>query len=274
MHIPTYLESGIIERYALGLSTTEENRELLRLAALHPEIKAELDAVNESLETYAREHAKVPPPSVKEALMKSIHQQTGGASSERGKIISINEIAPDDKNATPLFRYAAAVFIALLAISILLNVVLYKNLKTSEKNLVLLSNEKNRVAVCFEAQKASYNSAMKDLSILKNPEMVRMEMKGTAPEAKALVYCNFRTNEIFLDVKTLPAPPDSMQYQFWAIVKGKPVDAGMIELCPPNDTCGIHKMNPIPDAHAFAISLEKKGGKPQPAGQIYASFGI
>jgi anti-sigma-K factor RskA len=95
-----------------------------------------------------------------------------------------------------------------------------------------------------------------------------------APDAKALVLMDSKTNEIFLDIKKLPTPPDSMQYQFWAIVAGKPIDAGMIELCPATDTCGIHKMNTIPDARAFAISLERKGGNLQPKGQIYASYGI
>ncbi len=47
--------------------------------------------------------------------------------------------------------------------------------------------------------------------------------------------------------------------QLWAIVEGKPVDAGMIDAC-----SGLCKMKNISNASAFAITLEKRGGSPTP----------
>jgi len=273
MDIQAYIQSGIIERYALGICSSAETRELEELALIHPEIGKEVNEIRTSLEGYALKHKQAPPEIVKENLMKRIR---GEHPEEKGKIVSMNRKEKVLSTSSNYFKYAAAAAIALLVVSTALNFVFYGNWKSSEKDLALLSAEKNQVAEQLHIQKTSYTDAMKDLAILKNPNMVKMEMKGKepAPDAQALVYCNFKTNEIFLDVKKLPAPPDSMQYQFWAIVKGKPIDGGMIELCPPGDTCGIHKMNPVADAHAFAISLEKKGGMPEPKGKIYATFGI
>ena len=53
--------------------------------------------------------------------------------------------------------------------------------------------------------------------------------------------------------------PTGKQYQLWAIVDGKPVDAGVINNC-----IGLCKMKKIDHAEAFAITLEKEGGSPTP----------
>ena len=58
----------------------------------------------------------------------------------------------------------------------------------------------------------------------------------------------------------LPLAPSDKQYQLWAIVDGKPVDAGIIGDC----NGGLCKLKNIPKASAFAITLEKKGGSPTP----------
>ncbi len=273
MDIQAYISSGIIERYALGICTAAETDELEKLALLHPEINREVNEIRSSLESYAMKHVLSPPEALKENLMKRIRKEP---LEEHGKIVSMNTKQNALNAGSGHIHYAAAAATVLLLISAALNFVFYGNWKSSEKNLAVLTEEKRQIAEQLHIQKASYTEAMNDLAVLKNPDMVKMEMKGKepAPDAQALVYCNFKTNEIFLDVKKLPTPPDSMQYQFWAIVKGKAIDGGMIDLCPLTDTCGIHKMNPVADAHAFAISLEKKGGMPEPKGQIYLAFGI
>jgi anti-sigma-K factor RskA len=53
--------------------------------------------------------------------------------------------------------------------------------------------------------------------------------------------------------------PPGKQYQLWAIVDGKPVDAGMVGDCE-----GLCKMKVINRAEAFAITLEKEGGSSAP----------
>ena len=59
----------------------------------------------------------------------------------------------------------------------------------------------------------------------------------------------------------MPQPQAGQQYQLWAIVDGKPVDAGMVEIDPGK---ALHRMKNIPKAEAFAITLEKAGGSPTP----------
>jgi anti-sigma-K factor RskA len=273
MDFHTYITSGVVERYALGLGSDEEKLELESLAKLHPEIEAEVLAIRNSLEDYAQLHSKTPPAATKSKIMEAISagQEAHSSSVEPTPVVRMPVLEISSK-----FSYAAAAMFVLLIGSIAMNFIFYTSLKRSEQALAATNTERNFMASLLKIERTGFSQLQHDLAILQKTDLVKMEMKGSkpAPDAKAMVYCDLKTNEIFLDVKKLPIPPDSMQYQFWAIVKGKPVDAGMIELCPEPDTCGLHKMSSIPDAHAFAISLEKKGGNSEPKGAIYASYGI
>ena len=66
-----------------------------------------------------------------------------------------------------------------------------------------------------------------------------------------------------MHVYSLPTPASDKQYQLWAIVDGKPVDAGMLDTNPA--TMMMHVMKPIGGQPiAFAVTLEKMGGSPGP----------
>jgi hypothetical protein len=279
MDIQAYIQSGIIERYALGLADEQESGTLEALAKTHPEIRKELDEIQTSLEAYALAHALSPTPRLKADLMNKIQEtgiRAGNAASGNGKLIAFPTAAVAQSRGQSYWKYAAAACIALLAVSSLMNYVFYSRWKNSENELTRIDAEKNTVAAQLQVQKTNYQLAMNDLHLLREPVIAKMELKNMMPavNGQAVVFKDTRTNELFLDIRQLPAPPDSMQYQFWAIVQGKPVDAGMITLCPANDTCYIHRMNTVLDASAFAISLEKKGGNSQPKGRIYMAYGI
>ncbi len=51
------------------------------------------------------------------------------------------------------------------------------------------------------------------------------------------------------------------QYQLWAIVDGKPVDAGVFD----STTAGLLKMKALAGAAAFAVTIEPRGGKATPS---------
>ena len=73
---------------------------------------------------------------------------------------------------------------------------------------------------------------------------------------------NKKSKEVFIELHKLPKPETGKQYQLWAIVDGKPVDAGMITMTE-GDT-SLHRMKDFESAQAFAITLEKEGGVPSP----------
>jgi mannose-6-phosphate isomerase-like protein (cupin superfamily) len=91
--VKDYIESGILERYCLGLLEVEEQAELFQMAALHPEIKAALNAVELKMEKLAASAAVEPAPNVKNKILAAL-----GFSEEDTKP-DLNNLYPIDKNA-------------------------------------------------------------------------------------------------------------------------------------------------------------------------------
>jgi anti-sigma-K factor RskA len=89
-------------------------------------------------------------------------------------------------------------------------------------------------------------------------------LNGTpkSPEALAKLFWMKNTGQVYIDPSNLPAVPAGKQYQLWAIVDGKPEDAGMITT--EKGIYHIQKMKSFGKVDAFAITLEKTGGSPTP----------
>ena len=60
MDLQAYISSGILEAYVLGDISAEQAAEVERMAQSHPEVKAELEAIEIALESYAMENAVNP----------------------------------------------------------------------------------------------------------------------------------------------------------------------------------------------------------------------
>ncbi len=71
-NISSYIDSGILEAYVLGIATGEEASMVEKLALAHPEIKEELEQIAISLEQYAADHAVEPHATMKPLLLASI----------------------------------------------------------------------------------------------------------------------------------------------------------------------------------------------------------
>ncbi len=70
--LSSYIESGILEAYVLGITTVEEASMVEKMALAHPEIKKELEQIEISLEQYAADHAVEPHATMKPLLFASI----------------------------------------------------------------------------------------------------------------------------------------------------------------------------------------------------------
>lgn len=294
MNTKEYIESGIIESYVLGASTIGESTEVERMALEYSDINAEVESVRNTLESYVLQYEKEPPAFLKDKIMAEIfsvplsadrfqsavnrgHSAVGtdqlagdsNQSSENSQPLSVNvnqidensrEIVSLNNSASQrsIFRMAASW--ALLALSIGGNIWFFKNWKNSEDKLVALETQNQVLAQEGKALKASYQE---EVAILQNPNFKIIKLLGQkeAPDATALVYFDKIKQEVYLSALRLPQAPTGKQYQLWAIIDGKPVDAGMI-----NGAGNVLRMKSLTNAVAFAISLENTGGSTTEAG--------
>jgi anti-sigma-K factor RskA len=261
MNTKEYIESGILESYVLGITTAGESAEVERMASEHPEVEIELEAIRGTLENYALQYEKQPPAALKSKIMAAVFEDESlSTTTSSPNIVQLNNPSPKKS----IFSMAASW--ALLALSVGANIFLFSNWKNSEEKIVALESQNQIFAQENSAIKASYQE---EVAILQNSDFKVIKLIGQkpAPGAKAVVYFDKNKQEVYLSALGLPTAPKGKQYQLWAIVDGKPVDAGMLA-----STANILKMKSFAKPVAFAISLEATGGSTTeagPKGDIY-----
>lgn len=264
MNTSEYISSGILESYALGLCNATEAADVERMCASHPEIKSELDAIQLSLGNYAQAHSVTPPPSVKANIFNQIDKLEKAENNvevkHQTKVIPISTGTTSNNT----YKYFAAASIVLLGLSVIGNIVFYGKWKQANEQVIALNSEKNVLADGLKTNTVKLNNMQQSLAVMSNPDISRVMMKGVekSPESLAVIYWNKQNKEVYIEVKNLPKLEDGKQYQLWAIVDGKPVDAGMLPLNDSDST--MIKMKDFESAQAFAITIEKAGGSPSP----------
>jgi mannose-6-phosphate isomerase-like protein (cupin superfamily) len=68
----TYLNTGILEMYVLGVTSDEENLEITAMSEIHPEIRDEIDQITENLMNFAEKSAPPVNPTTKPMIMAII----------------------------------------------------------------------------------------------------------------------------------------------------------------------------------------------------------
>jgi anti-sigma-K factor RskA len=261
-----FIESGILETYAMGLASEQEVKQVAEMIARYPEVKAELHEIEVSLENFDSKNAVEPPSHLKAKILAKVSGSQVPVSGNGKADAKVVSIAPAKQSN--FFKYAAAILLLAVAGGGIYILMLQDALSTYRDLATKYDFENDELNRQLQATSDSVKQMNSEIALLKTPSMKSIELKGmdVAPDSKAMAYANTSTGEVYLEIMNLPAAPDGMQYQFWGIVDGKPVTAGMIPL---SDTSGIHAMTTVPNAVAYAISLEPKGGSQQPTGKIY-----
>lgn len=262
MNTREYIESGIIETYVLGMASPEEAAELETLCLQFPEIKAALTAFEETLEKNAMANAIAPPPGVKKALFKELESSFAKTSlPEELKQTALSTQPTPVVVMNSFSRYFAAAAIILLVISGGLNIYFYSKFTETTQQYQALMLEKNTLQANNQIMQTKSLDLFNSMQMMADPNMQKIAMPGIPGKESnyATVFWDAKSKDVYLLPNKLPQPAQGKQYQLWAIVDGKPVDAGVL-----GDCAGLCKMKNIPAASMFAITLEREGGSPTP----------
>lgn len=256
-----YISSGAIEACINGKATIDEWALLEKMMANYPEVRE----AKENLEKeFALQHSlHVNPPFTKK--QQTMHSSTDSNTKET-TVISTNVTQPPTNGGKPLnvpivpvpkpvkwLQRALALSVILLMGAILLTFHFYSKSVGHKKN--------------FEA-------IISNISAIKAPGIKEIVLSGTdfQPKSSANIYWDTTNARVYLVLTNLEAPPSDKQYQLWAYVNGKAVDAGLVSK---NNDLPIVKMKQVKEAEAFAVTLENEGGASQPSTDavcVYASF--
>lgn len=119
-----------------------------------------------------------------------------------------------------------------------------------------------QMALDYNEVNQKLNKIQDDVSVIENTGFTKIVLKGTANDTQALasVYWNSQSHEVYVSIQQLKPISVDKQFQLWAIVNGKTVDAGVFDM----NFAGLQKMKNIEGAAAFAITIEPRGGRDKP----------
>jgi anti-sigma-K factor RskA len=264
--IKAYIETGILELYVLGDVSREEKLQVEEMAEKYPEVKAELAAIERSLEAYALENAIEPPEHLRDKVLNSLVTNFANDTNFPTREITHddNEDVKDNvvvfKSSGNFYKYAFAASILALIASVFGLISLSKQL-----------NESQQVIASLQVKNTSFANNVKymenEISVLHDPEVKVLKLQGMpkAPGSQLTVAWSPRKKKVMINLEDmkLAVNDKAHQYQLWAIVGGKPVDLGVFDASK-TDTTGMKEMKPVANAVMFAVTVEPRGGSVNP----------
>jgi anti-sigma-K factor RskA len=251
-----YIESGVLELYIYDQLSEAERREVESMCTQHPEVQAELDAIQHAITGYAKSHSRNPDPALRSQVLAQLDLIDTPA--PEPKVIPIHA-AP-----TSSYRWLAAASIALFIISGAVNLYLYNKYQSANVQLAELQSKNNVLADNNTHLTKQITTISDDLTTVASPSNVRVELAGLplSPTSRALIFWDKERKATYINTKDLPPLAMDKQYQLWAIVDGKPVDLGVL----PTDQqqTALIKVKDVSAPQAFAITIEPKGGSVNP----------
>ncbi|MFT6815125.1 MAG: anti-sigma-K factor RskA [Sphingobacteriales bacterium] len=252
----TYLESGVLELYALGMLSEKEMIEVDNAISNHPELEAEFGQLLSTISKSNKAVGNAPSDRVKRAILTEIDESTSKDTSTKtgGRIISLK--------SDMFHSISAAALITIMVLSVLANLVLFSSYSGLNENLVAMQQEKqifinrtNVIASGVEAEK-------KHLVCKASCQMVKLQGLENSPESYAMVHWDTLESHLYLEFFDLPSHNIDYTYQLWALKDCKPIDAGIFTS---NEEIHILKeMKDIAKADAFAVTIEPSGGSVSP----------
>jgi anti-sigma-K factor RskA len=269
VNLQEYISSGIIESYVLGLANLEEQREFEQLCSQYPELLVARENFELELEKHSLSNQVAPPVVLKENIWNKIKEpQVPVLPFEKETGVPV--IPQMKAHSGGWLKYAAAASIILLLGSTLLNFYFYQQYNSYSARYDALFASTQQMANTNKVLQVRNDELQSGIRVMKDTGTQLVALKGTAgsPNSLATVYWNKTTSDVYMLVNNLPTPGPDQQYQLWAFVDGRPVDAGFLNM---QTSESILKMKNFARAEVFAITLEQKGRKDTsaPSGMVY-----
>ncbi|MBO9727656.1 MAG: anti-sigma factor [Chitinophaga sp.] len=274
-----------------------EQTEVEKLVSQYPDVKAALDLLQQDKERFVQLYAVAPPTGIKNRLTEIIrqentedgnkllpeelrapmngakhngHQVPGKKKPDIEKETPIKYLATPKSSSDRLWKYLTAAIVVLLIGSVVMNFFFFQkstDYKSRYKSLIAtkekLDAEKEHQALTSSKETTAIPV---DPDPLSNPDFKWTQLQGGGAYAgkSVSVGWNAQTQAVYLQAKIMPLPPAGKQFQLWAIVNKKLVDAGVFDTGA-ELTQELQHMKAVAVAQGFAITLEKKGGSTEPS---------
>lgn len=263
--VKAYIESGILELYVLGQLTATECTEVEAMAAKHPEVKAEILAIEVAMEAYALNHAITPSVALEDKILAQITPAPANAPITNPVEPKVVSLYNNNDGKIRVLRYALVACSILLVISLGALFSAHQELNTANQQIATLSLDKEKFASTVSKLEFDKAGMANRIAMTETNEWTTVKLAGVkeSPKANMLVYWNKNDKSILINYAAmeLPKADQAHEYQLWALVDGKPVSLGVFN---ENSPEAVKQMQTIEKAQAFAVTIEPMGGSINP----------
>lgn len=254
MNVEEYISSGILESYVMGQLPAAERAEVEKAMAEHAQVREEVAHIEETMEHLAFATAVKPPSGLKASILNQVAEE------KETPVVSM-----ESQSESPFLKYAAAASVVVALGAAIMAFNYWAKWQDAEGRLSELIAQNEEFAENYNTVNQRLNNLQESVAIMNNSDYKRVIMNGTdnAPNALATVYWNESAQEVFLSIQNLKELSQDQQYQLWAIIDGKPVDAGVFD--PSNNAYLLAMKNIGSGAAAFAVTIEPRGGSENPS---------
>ncbi len=255
MNFESYIRSGILESYALGLGTPAERAEVERNIAQYPVLAAELKAIEDSLAAYAQAHAIAPPDGLKSKILEKIESEMKAPTPEPTPDPPSSEGGSGGgwtlKSLLPWF---------IAGIAVALGVALWTSKTEYREQQALMRTMEQQLKDC-KSDSMLQQQLRQDMAFINDPATRRIDMLGDVG-GQLSVYLNASQQAVFATTARMKPLPANQDYQLWVIVEGNPNPVPLEVFQPGSDPLALVPVSFREKVQAFAVSLEPKGGSP------------
>jgi anti-sigma-K factor RskA len=246
-----YIESGILELYVYGLLSESENDEVAAMSNKNPEIKAEILSIEKAILNLSSSFS----PFISHSQFEKIKSQL---ELKHSKVVSMEPRS----NVASYMGWAASI--------VLLVGVGYQYSKQKEANnqVVIIEKEKSKLQESVVVLETKNKETQTVLNVVRdeNNTVIALGGQAVAPTAKAKIYWNQKTENVYVDASGLPEPPEGKVYQIWSLKllpQLTPTSIGLLTDFQANQS-KLFAVDKTSGAEAFGITLEPAGGSASP----------
>ena len=239
----TFLNSNLLNKYLVGETSNEENKEVEYYINNFPEAAKAYEKLQYNLEIIAKAGAVDVPNNVLKNILSALDE------SNETKVIQLVQ-----NRKTPWYSIAASAAAILFAVT---SFMLYqKNQNLLDENNVVV-DEIFDLRSDIENNNAKLDELSRELNKLNDPDARKYVINGNdrAKDLKTVAYINPVEKTSMIDVITLPQLPEDQHYEIWAELQDRMVNLGILDE-------SERKLRPIPymeDALALSIKIGNKG---------------
>ncbi|GAA4963252.1 anti-sigma factor [Algibacter aquimarinus] len=242
--ITTFLNSGLLENYLLGKTTSVETEMVESYISKYPEVQNAYNTLQYNLEIVSKSNAVEAPKHILNNILEELDEKP---------VVTMNTSYKSKK----WYKFSVAASIAALIFAGTSYLFYTQNQKLSNENQVVV-DEIFDLRSDIEQNNKMLDNVMRQLLKLNNPETEKYIISGNdrAKDLKTVAYINPKEKTSMIDVVSLPQLPEEQCYQIWAELQGKMVSLGILNEAD-------RKLMNIPyaeNALALNITIEPKGG--------------